>query len=145
MLSFKEFVNEAKSQAAIEVYFAKTKNLTFVEDLVNKNGYRGSEYGNNNDKTFVAVLGVNGHYYDIFSLTGDERREYGQNVYRYESRAISVTKLMRPLVKIDMSKGMLYYMTEESHDTDVVKFETRGNKLEFVVVYKKQQFLENQK
>jgi len=56
----------------------------------------------------------------------------GEQVFRYATRS-TVSGDIFPLIKVNLSKGMVYYLTQESSsgDIDEVKFETRGAKLKF--------------
>lgn len=53
-------------------------------------------------------------------------------MFRYATRS-TVAGDIFPLVKVNLDKGMVYYLTQESSsgEIDEVKFETRGAKLKF--------------
>lgn len=75
----------------------------------------------------------------LFHLKPEDKKDLkganiksGEQVFRYATRS-TVTGDIFPFIKVNLNKGMAYYLTQESSsgETDEVKFETRGQKLKF--------------
>lgn len=68
---------------------------------------------------------------DVFTAN-----EYGPDVYRYETPTMRHSKERR-IIKINMARGMAYFVTEESLERDdpVPVFEKKGNKIKWFSVH----------
>jgi hypothetical protein len=75
----------------------------------------------------------------LFHLKSSDKKDLkganvkaGEQVFRYATRS-TVAGDIFPLIKVNLNKGIVYYLTQESSsgEIDEVKFETRGAKLKF--------------
>ena len=75
----------------------------------------------------------------LFQLKSEDKKDLkgakikgGEQVFRYATRSTVAGDIFH-LIKVNLSKGMVYYLTQESSsgEIDEVKFETRGAKLKF--------------
>jgi len=114
--------------------FFTTKNANdFGEDKAlsygRKKGYK--EAGVIGDSPIKAMVLFHLKSVDKKDLRGANIKS-GEQVFRYATRS-TVAGDIFPLVKVNLDKGMVYYLTQESSsgDIDEVKFETRGAKLKF--------------
>lgn len=152
MKTFKEFISEAaihpqSVQDRLEKYWAKTSELNFAEMADKSHQLVSSALGNQTKPDFVGTFGIKGSpsdQRDVFALDAADKKRYGQNVYRYETKTTRAGGSM-PLVKIDLSKGMVYFMTDASIENDGAEFESKGTKIGWMNVFKKDKFLDNQK
>jgi len=114
--------------------FFTTKNANdFGEDKAlsygRKKGYK--EAGVIGDSPIKAMVLFHLKSVDKKDLRGANIKS-GEQVFRYATRS-TVAGDIFPLVKVNLDKGMVYYLTQESSsgEIDEVKFETRGAKLKF--------------
>ena len=65
--------------------------------------------------------------------TKDIKLKSGETIFRYTSRGTVVGKMM-PLVKININRGLLYFLTDESSNGEIDEpvFKTKSMKLKFV-------------
>lgn len=121
--------------------FKCNKKTTKAFEVIYANHARPAILSNEQDTDWIGLLNLSSRIdnWDIFKVHQNEFP--GQNitdVYRYESITSKAGKL-RPVVKIDTKRGLLYFLKEEeSRKTpDSLEFERRGYKLSFFTIGRK--------
>ena len=61
----------------------------------------------------------------------DIKLKPSEKIFRYETETTKIGGMM-PLVKINVDKGLVYFLTEDANKNDVVEFEAKGNKAKFI-------------
>jgi hypothetical protein len=65
------------------------------------------------------------------SIVKDIKLKDTERIFRYDSK--NTRGIYKILIKINLAKGLVYYLTEEAFDGDEeIKFETRGVKVNFL-------------
>lgn len=119
MNRFKDFVSESKQMDPLTLGQISSSFSKGLKDLRSV----GSKP--------VAIVGSNGRDYVLGSLSSYDKKEYknmkkppGTEIYRYTTPTASVSG-QAPIVAVNMDKGFLYFMTDESSDGDNPEFGTR--------------------
>jgi|AntRauTorcE11897_2_1112592.scaffolds.fasta_scaffold02347_4 hypothetical protein len=154
MKNFKSYLKEAKRQtdteAAQEEGFTDAqeslaqKNVFFdfdirqgfnvsgrVKNLLENNPVGVMDWKERASRSDYAYLGEISSF-DESSLSG-VRLKKGEIVFRYSTETTAVTGMV-PFIKINVLKGLAYFLTQESSsgDTDEIRFESRSVKLSFL-------------
>lgn len=140
MKSFEQYLIE--SQVSDQIVFVED-----ITDTAKKSGY----LRNRDTVDVIAIVSTKNDWKgsvpdrSIYELEKTEyTKGYGKKVYRYDTPKIRGK--MQPIIKIDAKKFMVYFQTEESSENDdpIPKFETRGEKIQYLIVYDKKKFLAGQ-
>ena len=122
----------AANTGLTESAFAPTIHLKSAHDPGDWNRRTRAETPSNfRDPDFIGNMEftVSGKsiWADVFTAN-----EYGPDVYRYETPNMRVGKERR-IIKINMTRGMTYFVTEESLERDDPNptFERKGNKIKW--------------
>lgn len=106
-------------------------------------GYTRDSSGRNKDFAGNFEHGINRHTYELFfldsfdkNLVKDVPLKSDEIIYRYETDTTRAGK-MSPLVKINIQKGLAYFLTDKSMDEDILDFDKRGVKLRYLNLVQK--------
>ena len=109
----------------------------FKYEIVDKNKiYYGQERSD-----FAGVFGAKYHMsstlltldsYDIEYVIKDIVLKEKEFIFRYSNDKTVIAKIT-PLVKVNVSKGLIYFLSDNSND-DIVIFDTKGMQLTFLVL-----------
>jgi len=73
--------------------------------------------------------GGDGYLYELDDydeyVTGRENLKEGERIYRYFTRRSAITGQV-PLIKINIDKGLLYFLKPDDEGLDLIEFETKG-------------------
>lgn len=111
--------------------------------------YRYGEARSMDDEEFKSFSGVYGTKnnkwgYNMYSLNSFDSNEYkgvklkdGEKLFRIDTERIRrVQKGVKPLVKVNLSKGLVYYLSEKGNQEDKPLFESKGDKITFMTLFK---------
>ena len=113
----------------------------FKYDIVDKNkSYYGQERSD-----FIGVFGTKYHMsstllnldsFDIEYVIKDIVLKENEFIFRYSNDRTVIAKIT-PLVKINISKGLIYFLSDNDDDNkndDIIIFDTKGVQLTFLVL-----------
>jgi|SRR3989304_9764208 len=110
----------------------------FKYDIVDKNkSYYGQERSD-----FAGVFGTKYHMssvllnldsYDIEYVIKDAILKENEFIFRYSNDRTEISKIT-PLVKVNVNKGLIYFLSDNNNDDDTVIFDTKGVQLTFLVL-----------
>ena len=104
-------------------YFQKDAFWNKVRSTIDNNKFTGNFYSS------LWQGGGDGYLYEL-----DEHDDYlvrrqnlkeGERIYRYFTRRSAFTGQV-PLIKINIDKGLLYFLKEDEEGLDLIEFETKG-------------------
>ena len=104
-------------------YFQKDAFWNKVRSTIDNNKFSGNFYSS------LWQGGGDGYLYEL-----DEHDDYlvrrqnlkeGERIYRYFTRRSAFTGQV-PLIKINIDKGLLYFLKEDEEGLDLIEFETKG-------------------
>ena len=79
------------------------------------------------------------HWGDLLELTDFDKRVYsvvgldeGEKLYRYSNDKTKISKI-EPLIKINVDKKLIYFISDRGMKLDMAHFEKRGIKLNSLV------------
>src|SRR3972149_9333836 len=111
---------------------------TFKYEIVDKNKtYYGQERSD-----FIGDFGTKYHMsstlctlvsYDIEYVIKDIVLKEYEFIFRYSNDKTVIAKIT-PLVKINVSKGLIYFLSDNNNNDDIVVFDTKGVQLTFLVL-----------
>ena len=89
---------------------------------------------------FIGVFGTKYHMsstllsLDIFDTeyVKDVKLQENEFIFKYTNDKTEISKIT-PLVKVNVSKGLIYFLSDNSND-DIVIFDTKGMQLTFLVL-----------
>jgi len=100
--------------------------------------------GSQHEENFMGNFGFIRPYrdYELIRLDEWDQNEYSieieslkedERIFRYENDTTRISG-MRPLVKVNIKRGLVYFLTEESFNGDVdrAEFRSRGMKVEWL-------------
>lgn len=85
---------------------------------------------------YFHLKGINATYdlYNIDEYDEELLRPFyfkpDEKVYRFQTARMR--DLFKPLVKINIEKKLIYFLTDEAKETDKIHFETRGIKAQYL-------------
>ena len=110
----------------------------FRYKIVDKNKiYYGQERSD-----FIGVFGTKYHMssvllkldsFDIEYVIKDIVLKENEFIFRYSNDRTVIAKIT-PLVKINVSKGLIYFLSDNNNNDDIVVFDTKGVQLTFLVL-----------
>ena len=76
-------------------------------------------------------------------VVGAQKLKEGEKIYRYFTRRSAVSGI-KPLIKINIDKGLLYFLKPDDEDLDLIEFETKGIPVRYlnIIPPEKQEFAE---
>ena len=122
----------ALMEKAIEIQY--TDKPDFGEDSAlgygRKEGYKEVGVIGTSARTAMVIFKLNA--FDK-KYTKSVRLKAGEEVFRYTSRGTVAGSIM-PLIKVNMKRGLAYYLTQESSSGEIDEpvFETKSQKLKFI-------------
>jgi len=80
--------------------------------------------------------------YDNYVVRKEKLKE-GEKIYRYFTRNSAITGQV-PLIKINIDKGLLYFLKPDDEDLDLIEFETKGIPVRYlnIILPKKEEYAE---
>ena len=110
----------------------------FRYEIVDKNkSYYGQERSD-----FAGVFGTKYHMsstllnldsFDIEYVIKDIVLKENEFIFRYSNDKTVIAKIT-PLVKVNVSKGLIYFLSDNNNNDDIVVFDTKGVQLTFLVL-----------
>ena len=91
---------------------------------------------------FIGVFGTKYHMsstlltldsYDIEYVIKDIVLKEYEFIFRYSNDKTVIAKIT-PLVKVNVSKGLIYFLSDNNNDENIVVFDTKGVQLTFLVL-----------
>lgn len=141
MKAFKEFIKEAGPRYTNTIYINQLLSSQYDKAIINyaatrhlgplaaKASFKYQSGGNSKGDIFLFSL--NSH--DQNHVMGT-RLKANEVIFRYVTYQSMAGKIC-PFVKVNIEKGMLYYLTEKAYEEDITEFETKGEKVEaFITV-----------
>ena len=122
----------ALMEKAIEIQY--TDKPDFGEDSAlgygRKEGYKEVGVIGTSARTAMVIFKLNA--FDK-KYTKSVRLKAGEEIFRYTSRGTVAGSIM-PLIKVNMKRGLAYYLTQESSSGEIDEpvFETKSQKLKFI-------------
>lgn len=116
-------------------------NLIFVQDHPRPSLFTGSSMGHNTNPLFLGQFAFKekpAEYVDLFACDDYDKSIYGDNCFRYQTWNMFMGAGEFLICKMNIEKGLIYFLTDESKESDSNVFETRGEKLQFIAIYKKE-------
>jgi predicted ABC-type ATPase len=80
--------------------------------------------------------------YDSYVVRKEKLKE-GEKIYRYFTRNSAITGQV-PLIKINIDKGLLYFLKPDDEDLDLIEFETKGIPVRYlnIILREKEEYAE---
>ena len=110
----------------------------FKYEIIDKNKiYYGQERIN-----FIGVFGTKFHMssvllkldnFDVNHVVKDVILKENEFIFRYTNDKTEISKIT-PLVKVNVRKGLIYFLSDNNNDDDIVIFDTKGVQLTFLVL-----------
>lgn len=135
MKKFREFVNEAVPEERLpsNVHFDDSMATWADSDLISKYMRKGNE--------IVGIIGTHGSNSDLIlmeldgldrNLASGIRLKNGERLFRYVTRSSDAGGIV-PLVKVNVYKNLIYFLTERSSNGEIdhPEFESRGMKADY--------------
>ena len=104
-------------------------------------GYSHEDFAGNYDFAGNFELPTSRNTYVMYKLNDKDKKfvarftgiklKPSENIFRYETETTKIGG-MQPLVKINVDKGLVYFLTPDANKNDEVAFETKGNKAKFI-------------
>ena len=91
--------------------------------------------------------GGDGYLYELDDydgyVVGAQKLKEGEKIYRYFTRRSAVSGI-KPLIKINIDKGLLYFLKPDDEDLDLIEFETKGIPVRYlnIIPTEKQEYAE---
>jgi hypothetical protein len=91
--------------------------------------------------------GGDGYLYELDDydgyVVGAQKLKEGEKIYRYFTRRSAVSGI-KPLIKINIDKGLLYFLKPDDEDLDLIEFETKGIPVRYlnIIPNEKQEYAE---
>ena len=109
----------------------------FRYKIVDKN----KQYYGQERSDFVGVFGTKYHMsstllnLDSFDINYVKDLVLKENeiIFRYSNDKTVIAKIT-PLVKVNVSKGLIYFLSDNNNDENIVVFDTKGVQLTFLVL-----------
>ena len=104
-------------------YFQKDALWNKVRSTIDNNKFAGNFYSS------LWQGGGDGYLYELDEhdnyLVRRQNLKEGERIYRYFTRRSAFTGQV-PLIKINIDKGLLYFLKDDEEGLDLIEFETKG-------------------
>lgn len=116
----------------------KNKAIRFVDSTNNrlnphtkKPSYVGKHVGSVNWK---AAKGVGADLWEVLpSDVGNVSLKKNEAIFRYTTYTTQVGD-MAPLIKINLEKGLIYFLTDKAKEEDKIQFESKGTSVDYLTI-----------
>lgn len=138
MKTFKEFISENTNDAIAPfanktIRFVDPKSLRF-QSHTKKPTYVGEHAG---VVQWKEAKGIGADLWEVLPTdVSFKSLKANEHLFRYTTKTTEVGD-MAPLIKINIEKGLIYFLTDDAKENDKVQFETKGIKVQYLTLTNK--------